>query len=66
MVQYRYVHGGLSPQNILVDFNDYKTMIEQIRVINFENSMELDEMAENIGDAINSDYMPPELHKRAK
>lgn len=28
MVQFRYVHGGLSPENILVEFNEYKTMIE--------------------------------------
>lgn len=46
MVQFKYVHGGLCPQNILVEFNEYKTMIEEIRVINFENSTLLENMTE--------------------
>ena len=62
MVQFRYVHGGLSPANILVEFNEYKTMIEEIRIINFENSMSLDNMTEQLRDTVNLEYMPPEIH----
>ena len=51
--QFRYVHRGLSPENILVEFNEYKTMIEEIRIINFGNSMQLDNMTEEIRDTVN-------------
>lgn len=37
-------------------------MIEEIRIINYENTTTLDNMADNLRDTINLQYLPPELH----
>ena len=53
------VHGDLKPDNFLVEFNEEKTMIKDIKLVDFGSSFLFDEEL-NISDST-PEYLSPEL-----
>ena len=59
MVQFRHVHGDLRPENILIEFNEYRTFIADTKVVDYGNTCCFDDMSK-IG-ASSVEYLPPEV-----
>lgn len=57
--QFELIHCDLTPENILVEFNEYNTILETIKIVDFGSSLhhrQLDRIC-----SFTPEYMPPEI-----
>ena len=59
--QFELVHGELTPENILVEFNDYNSILENIRIIDFGSSFHHSQLGRI--SSFTPEYMPPEINE---
>ena len=57
--EFELIHGCLTPDNILVEFNEYNTILETLRIVGFHSAVHHSQI-----DRLNyyfPEYMPPEF-----